>query len=177
MSNRTISEIITDKAKQIKMLIMDVDGVLTDGKIIIDTHGNELKIFNVYDGAGIDMAHKAGLLTAIISGRYCNAVVYRAKELHINEVYQSVGDKIDVFHSLLDKYMLVTSQVAYIGDDIFDIPLLEQVGLSIAPCNAIPEVKDIVDYVTKNSGGNGAVREMVDMILKAQDKYPLMKNR
>lgn len=162
---------IATKANQIKMFIMDVDGVLTDGGIIVDADGRETKVFNVYDGAGIELAHKGGLLTAIISGRYSAPVEHRANELKINEVYQSASDKVSIYNQLIAKYSLTSQQTAYIGDDIFDISLLKHVGLSFSPATGRQEVKNIVDFVTKANGGNGAVREAIEIILKAQGKW------
>ncbi|MFH1962914.1 MAG: HAD hydrolase family protein [bacterium] len=162
---------IIEKAKQIKMLILDVDGVLTDGGIIIDANGRETKVFNVYDGAGIELAHKAGLLTAIISGRYSAPVEHRAKELRINKVYQNAANKVEVYNKLIAKYGIIPEQTAYIGDDIFDIPLLKLVGLSFAPATGRQEVRDIVDFVTQSAGGKGAVREAIEVILKAQGQW------
>ncbi|MBU0700821.1 HAD hydrolase family protein [bacterium] len=162
---------IIEKAKQIKMLILDVDGVLTDGGIIIDANGREIKVFNVYDGAGIELAHKAGLLTAIISGRYSAPVEHRAKELRINKVYQNAANKVEVYNKLIAKYGIIPEQTAYIGDDIFDIPLLKLVGLSFAPATGRQEVRDIVDFVTQSAGGKGAVREAIEVILKAQGQW------
>ncbi|MFH1096643.1 MAG: HAD hydrolase family protein [Candidatus Desantisbacteria bacterium] len=162
---------VIEKASQIKMFIMDVDGVLTDGGIIVDSDGRETKIFNVYDGAGIELAHRVGLLTAIISGRYSAPVEHRAKELRINEVYQGVADKVVVYNQLLSKYSITPQQTAYIGDDIFDIPLLKQAGLSFSPATGRQEVMNIVDFVTQANGGKGAVREAIEIILKAQGKW------
>jgi len=162
---------VIEKASQIKMFIMDVDGVLTDGGIIVDSDGRETKIFNVYDGAGIELAHKAGLLTAIISGRYSAPVEHRAKELRINKVYQNAANKVEVYNKLIAKYGIIPEQTAYIGDDIFDIPLLKLVGLSFAPATGRQEVRDIVDFVTQSAGGKGAVREAIEVILKAQGQW------
>ncbi|MFH1859823.1 MAG: HAD hydrolase family protein [bacterium] len=162
---------IIEKAKQIKMLILDVDGVLTDGGIIIDAAGKETKVFNVYDGAGIELAHKGGLLTAIISGRYSAPVEHRARELKINKVYQNATNKVEVYSKLIVKYGVTPEQTAYMGDDLFDILLLKQVGLSFAPATARNEVKEIVDFVTQSAGGKGAVREAIEVILKAQGKW------
>ncbi|MBI4777955.1 HAD-IIIA family hydrolase [Candidatus Desantisbacteria bacterium] len=162
---------ITEKAKQIKMLLLDVDGVLTDGGIIIDAEGKEIKVFNVYDGAGIELAHKEGLLTAIISGRYSQPVEHRARELGINNVFQNIANKVKVYNKLIAKYGITPEQTAYMGDDIFDIPLLKIAGLSFAPATARLEVKEIVDVVTKSAGGKGAVREAIEVILKAQGKW------
>jgi len=168
---------VIEKAKQIRMLILDVDGVLTDGGIIVDSDGRETKVFNVYDGAGIELAHRAGLLTAIISGRYSAPVEHRARELKINEVYQGVADKVVVYNQLLSKYGITSEQTAYIGDDIFDIPLLKQAGLSFSPANGRQEVMNVVDFVTQANGGRGAVREAIEIILKAQGKWEEIGNK
>ncbi len=165
---------IIEKAKQIKMLILDVDGVLTDGGIIINAEGKEIKVFNVYDGAGIELAHKEGLLTAIISGRYSQPVEHRARELRINKVYQNIANKVEAYNQLIAEYGLIPEQTAYMGDDIFDISLLKLAGLSFAPATARHEVKEIVDFVTISDGGKGAVREAIEVVLKAQGKWVVL---
>ncbi len=159
---------VKKKAKKIKLLILDVDGVLTDGRIIIDDRGRELKIFDVKDGQGIVLAHKAGLITAIISGRKSKVVDIRAKELGIKIVYQNSLDKIKSYKAILKKTGLKDEDAAFIGDDILDLPLMKQVGLSIAVSDAMPYIKDAADMVTKSCGGRGAVREAIELILDAK---------
>jgi 3-deoxy-D-manno-octulosonate 8-phosphate phosphatase (KDO 8-P phosphatase) len=156
---------IIKKATRIKLLIMDVDGVLTDGRIIIDDRGRELKIFDVKDGQGIVLAHKAGLITAIISGRKSKVVDIRAKELGIKIVYQNSLNKIKSYESILRKTGFKEEDTAFIGDDILDLPLMKRVGLSIAVADALPYIKDAADMVTKSGGGRGAVREAIEFIL------------
>jgi len=158
---------IIAKAKRIKLLILDVDGVLTDGSIILDSNGNELKSFHVRDGHGIKMLERAGIKTAIITGRKSRVVELRARELGISEVHQRVFKKSEVYEELLNKYKLNDENVAFMGDDIVDQEIIKRVGLSAAPADAEEDVKSIVDFVTTRRGGRGAVREFIDIILKS----------
>ena len=151
------------------MFIMDVDGVLTDGRIMYDVKGNESKSFHAHDGYGITRAIKKGILFALISGRTSKAVEHRAKHLGITEVYQGIADKTIPYRTLQKKYQLKDSESCYIGDDEFDVPLLRLVGFSATPADAIEIVKPEVDYVTKEKGGSGAVRELLDMILQSKN--------
>ncbi len=167
---RKISQKIQEKAKKIKMIIMDVDGVLTDGCIILGSKGEELKNFYVQDGVGIYLALQKGLVIALVSGRRSEVVKRRAEELKISEIYQGVSLKIEIYHKLLKKYGLKDEEIAYIGDDLGDIPPLRKAGLALAPANGVEEIKDIVHYVTRAPGGGGAVREAIDIILKAKKK-------
>ena len=163
--------------KNIKLVIVDVDGVLTDGTIYIDSQGCETKAFNVLDGTGISYLHRVGIKTAIISGRNCDAVIHRAKELGIEDVYQGVKNKIDAYEQLLKKYALQDEEICYIGDDLIDLPIFYRVGFSVAVANASPIVKRQSDYVTKAGGGCGAVREVAEKILRFQDKWHLIMER
>lgn len=166
-----ISQELRKKAKRIKMVIMDVDGVLTDGRIILGSKGEELKNFYVQDGQGIALALQKGLIIALVSGRKSKVVERRAEELRIKEVYQNIPAKIEVYHRLLSKYGLKDEEVSYIGDDLGDVLPLRKAGLALAPANGVEEVKDVVHYVTRATGGRGAVREAIDIILKAQQTY------
>ena len=157
-----------NKIKKIKLLILDVDGVLTDGRIIWTSSAEEVKFFNVQDGVGIILAKRAGLKVAIISARKSKVTEIRAKELKITEVYQSIESKLVTYKRLIDKYELAEEEVAYIGDDLHDIPVLKRVGFAVATANAQNEVKEVAHYVTEKNGGEGAVREVVNMILKAK---------
>ncbi len=168
MEKKTSQE-VWERARRIKMLIMDVDGVLTDGCIILGSKGEELKNFYVQDGQGIDLARRKGLILVLVSGRRSKVVERRAEELKISEVYQGVSLKIEVYHKVLKKYGLKNEEVAYIGDDLGDIPPLRKAGLALAPANGVEGVKGIVHYVTRGPGGKGAVREVIDMILKAKE--------
>lgn len=155
-------------AKGIKLLILDVDGVLTDGGIILDNEANEFKSFHVRDGHGIKMLIRAGIIVTMITGRYSKVVERRARELGITEVYQKCFDKRVAFRHLIEKYSVDPLEVAYIGDDIVDLPLLKGSGFSVAVADAADEAKAAAMMVTKNKGGRGAVREVCDYLLKAK---------
>jgi 3-deoxy-D-manno-octulosonate 8-phosphate phosphatase (KDO 8-P phosphatase) len=158
------------KLKRIKLLLLDVDGVLTDGGIFYSGQGVEMKRFNAHDGYGVVRAREHGLKLGIISGRQTPIVEVRAKELQIEDVMQNAADKVAAMENLRARHNVERDEVAFIGDDLFDLPLLQAVGFSAAPCNALPDVKRSVDYVTKASGGDGAVRELIDLIIKSQPK-------
>jgi 3-deoxy-D-manno-octulosonate 8-phosphate phosphatase (KDO 8-P phosphatase) len=155
-------------AKNIKLILLDVDGVLTDGSIILDNEGNEFKSFHVRDGHGIKMLIRAGFTVAMITGRYSKVVERRAHELGITEVYQRCFDKRIAYRHLIEKYSVNSGEVAYIGDDIVDIPLLQGAGFTVAVADAAEEAKNAAMMITKNGGGRGAVREVCDFLLKAK---------
>lgn len=159
---------LLQKAKKVQMLMLDVDGVLTDGSILYSEDGKEIKVFNVLDGHGIVMLKKAGIKTVIVSGRKSKALKKRAQELGIKDIYQGVFDKTKILKVLISKAGIKKENVCYMGDDITDIALLKDVGFSVSVPNGTKEVKRIVDYITKKKGGNGAVREVAEMILKAK---------
>jgi 3-deoxy-D-manno-octulosonate 8-phosphate phosphatase (KDO 8-P phosphatase) len=161
-------EEIQEKLKKIKMLILDVDGVMTDGKIIMDSDGREMKNFYVRDGHGLVMIQRHGIQVAILTGRTSAVVDHRARDLKITEVYQGALNKKEVFAEILKKNNLTAEAIAYLGDDIVDIPVLKLVGFSAAVADALDVVKKTVDYVTVNKGGQGAVREICEMLLTAQ---------
>ncbi len=155
-------------ARRIKMLILDVDGVMTDGRIILDNDGNEFKSFDVRDGHALKLAGRAGLVLAIITGRTSKVVERRMKELGISEVYQGSFDKLSVYRELLKKYDFSDEEVAYMGDDVVDVALLEAVGLPAVPSDADVESTSRARFVSENCGGRGAVRDLVEKILRAQ---------
>ena len=163
------------RAKKIRVLIMDVDGVLTDGRIWLlsrrDGTASEIKGFSAYDGAGLKLARAAGLRTGIITGRESTAVAQRARECEIEFVYQHRSTKLGSFEEILQITGAADAEVAYVGDDLPDIPILERVGLAVAVANAAPEVKRAAHFVTKRSGGDGALREVIELIVKAQGKW------
>ncbi len=161
---------LTTKLKKIKAVLLDVDGVLTDGAIIYGADGIELKIFDSQDGFGIVNAIKQGIRVGIITARKSEVVERRAADLGIVDLYQGSIDKLTPYEKVKRTYSLGDAEVAYIGDDLLDLPLLQRVGFSAAPANAVRDVKMKVDYVAKASGGHGAVREVMDVILKAQKK-------
>ncbi len=159
------------KLSQIEMILMDVDGVLTSGEIIYTASGDELKMFNVQDGMGITLARMAGLKTGIITGRRSELVQRRAEELKIDVISQGSFDKLPEYERIKKEMGLTDEKICYIGDDVLDIPILKRVGFSVAVANARDEVKAICDYVTVAEGGRGAVREVIDKILKWQNKW------
>jgi len=167
-SNKIKRKELTRIAKNIRLLILDVDGVLTDGSIILDNKDNEFKVFHVRDGHGIKMLIRAGIYVAIITGRYSKVVERRAHELGITEVYQKSHDKRIAYRQLVEKYSIDEKEVAYIGDDIVDIPLLKRSGFPVVVADADDEVKAVAAMITKNRGGKGAVREICDFLLKAK---------
>jgi 3-deoxy-D-manno-octulosonate 8-phosphate phosphatase (KDO 8-P phosphatase) len=159
------------KLKQIKVIAMDVDGVMTDGRIIYDGNGQELKFFDVQDGYAIVRTRKQGLKTAVISARSCPAVTARTTDLKFDKVYLDVYPKISAYEDLLKTLGMKDAEVCFIGDDLPDMAILKRVGLAVAVKNAVPEVKKIAHLVTKREGGRGAVREVIEKILKAQNKW------
>jgi len=160
-----------EKAKKVRMLILDVDGVLTDGGLLYSDKGGESKLFNVKDGLGIKLLIQEGIKVVIISGRKSKAVDYRAKDIGIQEVFQGARDKVVVFEKILKKNKINSEEVSFIGDDLIDLPLLSRVGFAIGVSDGVDEVKKAVDYVTKLPGGKGAVREVCELILKSQEKW------
>lgn len=163
---------LREKLQHIKILIMDVDGVMTDGRIIINDDGRETKNFDVRDGHGIKLVQRYGIEVALLTGRQSEVVKHRANELGIKEVHQKIFNKKEVFTEILQKNNLNANQAAFIGDDIIDIPVLKEAGFSATVADAIDIVKKTVDYVTKNKGGRGAVREVCEMLLQAQGRWP-----
>ena len=164
-------EDIAKLSKHIKLIVLDVDGVMTDGRIILDNHGNELKAFYVRDGHGIKLAIRAGIIMAIITGRHSGVVEKRAVELGIKDVYQGVKEKLSAYLELLNKYNLKDEEVAFMGDDVVDIPLMRRVGLAAAPSDADELTKEKADFVSIKRGGRGAVRDFIELILKASNKW------
>lgn len=162
---------LTEKIRKIRLLILDVDGVLTDGSIIIDDSGLETKAFNVRDGHGIKLLERGGVRTAIVTGRTSTVVEHRARDLKIELVYQGSRDKLKAYEDILTRSSLTPVETAYVGDDLVDLPVLKRVGFSVAVADASVEVKERADYVTERPGGRGAVREVVELILKTQGKW------
>jgi 3-deoxy-D-manno-octulosonate 8-phosphate phosphatase (KDO 8-P phosphatase) len=186
-----------ERAEKIKLILFDVDGVMTDGTIFLfpapaaapratadhvasraddggySIHSEtvvEAKGFNAHDGAGISLARLGGLKTGIITKRISETVALRARDLKLNHVYQGIADKLSIFHEILKKENLRADQVAYVGDDIIDLPIMRNCGLAIAVRNAREEVKDESHYITDHEGGKGAVRDAVEFVLRSQGK-------
>lgn len=161
----------------IKLLLLDVDGVLTDGRITYDNQGNELKSFDVKDGHGLKLLQRAGIAVGIITGRRSEVVARRAAELGIDILYQGALKKLDPYLEILEKTSLQDEQIAYMGDDLIDLPLLRRVGFSATVADAHPEVLPLVDYVTTRAGGRGAVREVCDLLLKGGGHWKTVTGR
>lgn len=161
-----------DWATKIKLLILDVDGVMTDGRVILNAHGEETKRFHVRDGYGIKRLLDAGIAVVIITGRKSKAVEHRAKELGIQEVYQGVKEKGSLCRELIARKNLIKDQVCCMGDDLPDLSMFTQAGVSVAVADAAVEVRSAASHVTDQKGGHGAVREVCEWILKAQEGWP-----
>lgn len=159
-----------DKLKNIKLLAMDVDGVLTDGSMIFGPDG-DTKVFNVHDGLGINLALTSGLEIAWITGNVSPAVLKRAKSLGVTEIYQGARFKSAVLKEIAAAKGLQIEEIAYIGDDLNDLPAIDVAGVGIAVANAVAEVKAAADIVTEKAGGHGAIREVIEMILKSQNRW------
>lgn len=167
----------TQRIKKIKILVLDVDGVLTDGRIIMDDRGREIKFFDVRDGHGLKMLMRTGIEIVFLTGRKSRVVEHRARELGITEVYQGARNKVEIFEAVLERKGLQAAEAAYAGDDIVDVPVLKRAGFSVAVANAVVEAKRAAHYVTKNKGGRGAVREVCEIILKGQGRWKDIKKR
>jgi 3-deoxy-D-manno-octulosonate 8-phosphate phosphatase (KDO 8-P phosphatase) len=178
---KRIPAAVQKKAAKIKLILLDVDGVLTDGGIIIDDRGVEAKRFDVRDGQGITLLIHSGIKVGLLTGRYSGIVRRRAKELGVTIVHQGVRDKAEIYERIRRKNGLKDEQVAYIGDDILDLPVLRRAGLAITVRDGWPGLRIEVDYITETKGGMGAVREVSELLLKAQGAWesltPLYKQR
>lgn len=161
-------EELIEKAKKVKVMVFDVDGVMTDGSVTYDENGVEYKTFNVKDGHGLVRAEKSGFITAIITARNNGTVKHRAENLNITELYQGQKFKLPALEDILEKYNLSFENVSYMGDDLPDLCILEKAGLSCCPADAVDEVLEVCDFVASKNGGRGAVRELCDFILDAQ---------
>jgi 3-deoxy-D-manno-octulosonate 8-phosphate phosphatase (KDO 8-P phosphatase) len=159
---------VLEKAKKLKLLILDVDGVLTDGKLFFDNEGNEYKAFHSRDGHGIKLLRQTGVEIAVISGRKSNSVALRMKNLGIEYVYQGHENKIAAFNEIIEKLRITPEQAAHVGDDLLDLPIMIRAGLAIAVDDANFVVKQHADWCTTLPGGHGAVREVCDLIMQAQ---------
>ena len=168
---------ITDRARRIKLLLMDCDGVLTDGRLWLTSDGDEQKAFHARDGQGISLLHRAGLQTGIITGRTSSAVDRRAQDLKMSYVRQYAKDKIKALEEILAEAGVTTDECAYIGDDVGDIPVMRRVGLAVAVSDAVEETKQAAQYITALKGGQGAVREVCDLVLKAQGRWEELMER
>jgi 3-deoxy-D-manno-octulosonate 8-phosphate phosphatase (KDO 8-P phosphatase) len=160
--------VIDAKAARVRLILFDVDGVLTDGKLLVHADGGESKIFDIKDGTGIVWAQRLGLTVGFLSARSSAATAQRAAQLGITLLHQGVAGKLETYEQIADSLMLDDEEVAYMGDDILDLPVLARVGLAAAPADAAEDVRSRVHWVAKANGGNGAARELIEVILRAQ---------
>jgi 3-deoxy-D-manno-octulosonate 8-phosphate phosphatase (KDO 8-P phosphatase) len=162
---------VWQRAQVIRLLILDVDGVLTDGSLYFDAQGEPLKVFHVRDGHGIKLAQRAGIEVALLSGRRSAAASYRATELGIDRFFEGLRDKLATMKEIEAALQIRPPEVAVVGDELVDLPIMARAGLAVAVADAVPEVLAAAHWVTANPGGRGAVREVCDLLLKAQGKW------
>ena len=172
LMGRILTDALKEKIKSVKVLILDVDGVLTDGGIIIDDDGRETKRFDVRDGHGLKMLMRCDVEVIFLTGRESRVVEHRARDLGVSEVYQGAWNKLEVFDEIIKKRNISSESIAFVGDDVVDVPVLRRVGFSASVADAADDVKKCVDYVTENMVGRGAVREICEIILKVKEKWP-----
>lgn len=163
--------------EEIKMLVLDVDGVLTDGKIVVNADGSESKLFCVHDGHGIRMWRRAGLKVALLSGRKAGPTRYRAEQIEADYCLEDCHDKVGALKGLLAEAQMREEEIAYVGDDLPDVPAMRRAGFGVAVANAAEEVRACADYVTSRAGGDGAVREVIEYILKETGKWEELVRR
>ncbi len=162
---------ILEKAKKIKLVLLDVDGVLTDGRIIYDSRGRDSKFFDVHDGLGVYLLKKAGIPTILITAKSSKTIGLRARDMKVEAVFADIFPKSSILGEVLKKYKVNLEEVCFIGDDLVDLCMLKRVGFPVAVNNACEEIKKAASYVTLKRGGRGAVREVIEIILKAQGKW------
>ena len=162
---------LASRLKKVKLLLLDVDGVLTDGRIIYDSRGGDMKFFDVHDGMGVHLLKKAGIPTILVTAKGSKAITPRAKDMQVAELFEDVSPKVSVLDKILKKYKADSSELCFVGDDLVDVCLMKRIGLPIAVANACPEVKRAAKYITRKQGGRGAVREVAELILKAKGKW------
>lgn len=176
-----ISPDAEERARRVELILMDVDGVLTDGRILLIPDGaagvQEVKMFDVQDGVGITFAHRVGLRTGVLTGRISSSVMARTRELGMEIVEQGSHNKLESYAKIKTAAKLEDAVIAYIGDDYQDLPVLRRAGLAVAPSNAQAEVKQVCHLVTERAGGRGAVREALDFIIRAQGKWEQIMTR
>lgn len=165
------------RAARLRLLLFDVDGVLTDGTILVHADGTESKTFSIRDGTAFVYAHRSGLMTGLLSARASASTTHRAAQLSIPIVEQSSLDKLAVYERLLAEHGLADHEVAFMGDDILDLPVLLRVGLSASPADGVPEVRQRVDFISPSAGGRGAARDLIEFVLKARGDWDAIVER
>ena len=166
-----LKEELKEKAKKIKLLLLDVDGVLTDGKIVYDSRGQDMKFFDVHDGLGVYLLKKLGIPTVLITAKGSRAIKPRARDMQVEAVFENIFPKTAVLDKILQRYHISLEEICFVGDDLVDLCLMKRVGFPVAVFNAVQEIKQQAVYITLREGGRGAVREVAELILKFQDKW------
>lgn len=166
-----MENLLAEKIKKIKLLILDVDGVLTDGRIIYDSKGRDSKFFDVHDGLGVYLLKRAGIKTILITAKGSKTIRHRAKDMRVEEFYEDIFPKTRVLDKILKNHEVVKDEICFIGDDLVDLSIMKAVGFSIAVANACEDIKNVACYITQKKGGRGAVREAAELILKSQGKW------
>ena len=166
-----LPEQLTEKVKKIKLLVLDVDGVLTDGRIIYDSKGRDSKFFDVHDGLGVYVLNRLGIKTILVTAKGSKVLKHRAKDMQVSEVYEDAVPKTKALDKIVKKYNVSAEEVCFIGDDLVDISVMKRVGFPVAVENACSQAKEAALYVTKKRGGRGAVREVAELILMTQGKW------
>lgn len=162
---------IANKIKKVKLLILDVDGVLTDGRIIYDSQGRDSKFFDVHDGLGVYLLKRVGIKTILITAKGSKTIKPRAKDMRVEEFYEDIFPKTKVLAKILKKHRIKTGNICFIGDDLVDLSIMKAVGFPVAVANASKDIKAASSYITQKKGGRGAVRETAELILKTQGKW------
>jgi len=162
---------IVEKAKKVKILLLDVDGVLTDGRIIYDSRGRDMKFFDVHDGLGVYLLKHAGIPAILVTAKGSGTIKHRAKDMRVAAVFENIFPKSLVLDKVLKKYKISPAEVCFVGDDLVDLSIMKKVGFAVAVANAAKEIKEVAAYITDKKGGRGAVREVVELILKTQGKW------
>jgi 3-deoxy-D-manno-octulosonate 8-phosphate phosphatase (KDO 8-P phosphatase) len=159
---------IIEKAKKVKLLLLDVDGVLTDGRIIYDSKGREIKFFYVHDGMGVYLLKKAGIPTVLVTAKGSSAIKPRARDMQVEAVFENVSPKTSILDKVLKRFKVEPEEICFVGDDLVDLGLMKRVGFRVAVFNACSEIKSLAHYITLKEAGKGAVREIAEIILKAK---------
>lgn len=162
---------VRERAKRVRLFVVDIDGVMTDGRIVYSIYGDELKFFDVQDGFGITLLRRAGIPTVIVTAKRSRVVKARGRDLRAAKVYHGCPDKLRALKHILKRFRVLPEELCFVGDDLIDLPVLARVGFAVAVPNAVDEVKRVAHYVTGKPGGRGAVREICDLILKEQGAW------
>ena len=163
-----LKEELKEQARKVKLLLLDVDGVLTDGRIVYDSRGHDMKFFDVHDGMGVYLLKKAGIPTILITAKGSRAIKPRAKDMRVDAVFADVSPKTKALEKILKQYEVVKDEICFVGDDLVDLCMMKSVGFPVAVFNSCPEIKQAAGYITLRQGGRGAVREVAELILKAK---------